>query len=149
MFVNSKGRRKRNDVFTFPLCRVAPIDWLRGSPDGKGLSLRGGCGAAQTCGCWMDQPEWWVVVRTSPLRSCPCRAPCPAALPRKELPGLSLCSCHENRYQRRGPIPAQEKSGPFPREDVALELSEAKELRKVPAPDPELGGQAQTLGQQQ
>lgn len=25
MFVNTEGRRKRNDVFTFPLHRVAPI----------------------------------------------------------------------------------------------------------------------------
>lgn len=54
MFVNTKGRRKRNDVFTFPLCTVTPIGCLGGSPtllppsstpgspEGKGLSHRGG-----------------------------------------------------------------------------------------------------------
>lgn len=60
-----------------------------------------------------------------------------AFLPGNELPGLFLATAMRTIIcwdGAGGPIPAQERSGPFPCEDAAPQPSEAKEIGKVSAP---------------
>lgn len=81
-------------------------------------------------------------LRSAPLclhqpSSDPAKPPRSAFLPGKELPGLFLATAMRTMIcwdGAGGPIPAQERSGPFPCEDAAPQPSEAKEIGKVSAP---------------